>query len=140
MVPDHRRQGGHGHAGALQRLDPADEQQQRATVGQAQGPAGLGPVARAEEGVVDAGGHDPDPVRVGAVELGELGGLDRARRQHDVRAAHDRRLGLGPDVPGRRSTSSGLASAFTRARVWKVDTSGRSSSCLMVWPAMPDSQ
>ncbi len=37
-------------------------------------------------------------------------------------------------------TSSGLASAFTRARVWKVETRGRSSSCLMRWPAMPDSQ
>ncbi len=37
-------------------------------------------------------------------------------------------------------TSSGLASAFTRARVWKVDTSGRSSSCLIRCPAMPDNQ
>ena len=38
------------------------------------------------------------------------------------------------------STSSGIASALTRSRVWKVHTSGRFSSCLMPWPARPDSQ
>ncbi len=38
------------------------------------------------------------------------------------------------------STSSGPASAFTRSRVWNVLMSGRSSSCLIVWPANPDSQ
>ena len=38
------------------------------------------------------------------------------------------------------STSSGLASALTRSRVWNVDTSGRLSWCLMVWPAIPLSQ
>ena len=69
---------------------------------------------------------------IGVVELGDLGGLDRARRQHGVRAADDGRLGLGP-VMGRVGfdTSSGLDSALTRSRVWKVDTSGRLSWCLM---------
>ncbi len=38
------------------------------------------------------------------------------------------------------STSSGLASALTRSRVWKVDTRGRFSRCLMRWPAIPLSQ
>ena len=38
------------------------------------------------------------------------------------------------------STSSGLASAFTRSRVWKVHTSGRFIRCLMMWPAIPLSQ
>ena len=30
--------------------------------------------------------------------------------------------------------------AFTRANVWKVFTSGTSSSCLIEWPLTPDSQ
>ena len=38
------------------------------------------------------------------------------------------------------STSSGLASALTRSRVWKVETSGRLSWCLIMWPATPLSQ
>ncbi len=40
----------------------------------------------------------------------------------------------------RRSGSGSPVSAFTRASVWKVDTSGRSSSCFRRWPATPDSQ
>ena len=40
----------------------------------------------------------------------------------------------------RRSGSGSPPSAFTRANVWNVMTSGRSSSCLMAWPATPDSQ
>ena len=68
--------------------------------GQAQRPPGLAAVAGAEEGVVDPGGHDADPGGVGAVELGDLGRLHRARRQHGVRAADDGGLGLGPLVGG----------------------------------------
>ena len=49
-------------------------------------------------------------------------------------SASARRCGSSLDI------SSGLDSAFTRSRVWKVDTSGRSSSCLSWCPASPDSQ
>ena len=38
------------------------------------------------------------------------------------------------------STSSGMDSALTRSSVWKVQTSGRFSSCLMTWPESPESQ
>ena len=38
------------------------------------------------------------------------------------------------------STSSGLASALTRSRVWKVETRGRFNWCLIRWPATPLSQ
>ena len=40
----------------------------------------------------------------------------------------------------RRWGSGSPVSALTRARVWNVDTSGRSRRCLMAWPASPDSQ
>ena len=102
MVAGHRRQGGHGHGGALQRLDPPDEQEQRSPGGEIECPSRLGPVAGSEEGVVHAGGHDADPRRVGAVELGDLGRLDGAGGEDRVRAPDHGRLGLGPDVPGVR--------------------------------------
>ena len=135
-----RGQGAHGHRHPLERLDPADEQQQRPVLGQGQRPSGLAPVAGTEEGVVDAGGHDADPGRVGAVQLGDLGRLDRARAstvsEHRMMAASASARRWGASA----STSSGLASALTRSRVWKVDTSGRFSWCLIRWPAMPLSQ
>ena len=40
----------------------------------------------------------------------------------------------------RRCGSASPVSALTRASVWNVDTSGRSSSCFSWWPATPDSQ
>ena len=86
------------HVGALERLDAADEEQQAAVEGEAEGAAGLGPVARAEERVVDAGRHDADAPGVAAVERHDLVGLDGARRQHGVGAVDDGRLGLGPAV------------------------------------------
>ena len=78
--------------------------------GRPEGPSGLGSVAGTEVGVVDPGGHDPDPGRVGPVEIGDLVGLDAARGQHGVRAADDGRLGLGPLVGqvGRHLLGAGL--------------------------------
>ena len=86
----------HGHVGSLERLDPAHEQQQWPVLGQSQRPSCLGAIPGTEERVVDPGGHDADPLRVACVELGELRRLHGARRQHDVGAAHDGRLGFGP--------------------------------------------
>ena len=40
----------------------------------------------------------------------------------------------------RRWGSGSPVSALTRASVWNVVTSGRSSSCFSRWPATPDSQ
>ena len=98
-------------------------------------------VAGPEEGVVHAGGDDGDAGRVGAVEVGQLVGLDGAA---DARTTSEQpmmsALGEGPPGGLRRRQLLALASAFTRSRVWKVDTSGTSSSCLRVWPATPDSQ
>ena len=48
--------------------------------------------------------------------------------------------GGGMNVYVRELSSARSTSAFTRSRVWKVDTSGRSRVCLIVWPAIPDSQ
>ena len=36
--------------------------------------------------------------------------------------------------------SSSPVSAFTRANVWKVHTSGMSSWCFSAWPTTPESQ
>ena len=55
-------------------------------------------MARAEEGVVDAGRHDADAPGLAAVERGDLVGLDGAGRQDGVGAVDDGRLGLGPAV------------------------------------------
>ena len=60
----------------------------------AQRGAGAGAVAGREEGVVDAGRHELDAARVGAVEAHELVGLGPARGEDGVGAADD--LGLGP--------------------------------------------
>ena len=87
-----------GDVRALERLDAAHEQQQAPVLGQPEGTAGLGAVARAEEGVVHARRHDADAARFAAVERCDLVGLDRARRQHGVGALDDVRLGLGPAV------------------------------------------
>ena len=87
-----------GGIGALEWLDASHEQEQAAVEGQTEGPAGLRPVARAEEGVVDAGSHDADAGGVGAVELDDLLGLDRARGQHGVGALDDGGLSFGPTV------------------------------------------
>ena len=67
-----------GHVGTLERLDAADEEQEAAVDRQAEGPARLGPVPRAEERVVDAGRHDADATGVPAVEGRDLVGLDGA--------------------------------------------------------------
>ena len=91
-------QGLDGGIGALERLDPADEEEEPPIEREPEGPAGLRAVARPEEGVVDPEGDDADAARVGAVERGDLLGLHAARRQHGVRAVDDRRLGLGPPV------------------------------------------
>ena len=56
--------------------------------------AGPGAVAGREEGVVDAGRHELDARRVGAVEAHELVGLGPARGEDGVGAADH--LGLGP--------------------------------------------
>ena len=121
-----------GDVEALERLDPADEQQhrpvERAQVGERG--AGPGPVAGREERVDDARRHDLDPGRVGAVEPLELGGLGRAVGEDGVRAADRPRASAST----RRCGSGSPVSALTRARVWNVDTSGRSSSCLSRWP------
>ena len=97
-VPAQLGQGLDGRIGALERLDPPDEEEEPAVEGEPEGPAGLGAVARAEEGVVDPGGDDADAIGVRIVERGDLLGLDRARRQHGVGAVDDGRLGLGPAV------------------------------------------
>ena len=85
-----------GDVRALEGLDAPDEQHQTPVLGQPEGPAGLGTVARPEEGVVDARRDDADAAGVAAVERGDLVGLDRARRQHGVGALDDVRLRLGP--------------------------------------------
>ncbi len=51
-----------------------------------------------------------------------------------VASASARRWGMSA------STSSGIVSALTRSSVWKVQTSGRLSSCLITCPESPDSQ
>ena len=61
-------------------------------------PAGLAPLPRGEEGVVDARRHDGDPARVGAVEGHDLLGLDRAGGQHRIGAGDDHGLGGGPAI------------------------------------------
>ena len=91
-------QGLDGHVGALERLDPPDEQEEATIERQAEGAAGLGPVAGAEERVVDPGRHDADARRLAAVERRDLLGLDRARGQDRIGAVDDGRLGLGPPV------------------------------------------
>ena len=49
-------------------------------------------------------------------------------------------LGFGPPMGGVGFDLFGADSALTRSRVWKVETSGRFSWCLMTWPATPLSQ
>ena len=96
-----------GDVDALERLDATDEQQHRpvAEVEVGQRGAGAGAVAGREEGVVDAGRHDLDPVGLGAVEADELRLLGQARRRDGVGAADDLGLGLAPAsrARGRRS-------------------------------------
>jgi hypothetical protein len=53
-------QGLDGGVGALERLDPADEEEEPAVEREPEGPAGLGPVAGTEEGVVHAERDDAD--------------------------------------------------------------------------------
>ena len=56
-------QGLDGGIGALERLDPPDEEEKPAVEREPEGPAGLRAVARPEEGVVDPEGHDADAAR-----------------------------------------------------------------------------
>ncbi len=65
-------------------------------VAEAEGGAGATAVAGREEGVVDAGRHDLDAGRIGAVELDELGDLVGAVGEDGVGAGDD--LGLGVDA------------------------------------------
>jgi len=58
----------------------------------AEGPTGLGAVARRKEGVLDAQWHDVHPRAFGIVETDELLGLDLTTREHRVGAREDRRL------------------------------------------------
>jgi len=60
VVRGQRGQGAHRHPHALQRLDAADEQQQRALAVESEGPTGLPPVTGPEERVIDTRRHDPD--------------------------------------------------------------------------------
>ena len=89
-------EGGHRHVEALQRLDPADEEQHR-VVAEAERTAGTGAVAGREERVVDTGWHDLDAGGIGAVEVAELFGLGGAVREDRVATADHRRLRL--DTP-----------------------------------------
>ena len=72
--------------------------------------------------MVDPERDDLDPFTICTVELHELVDLNRARGEQSIRAAYDLRLGPRPPARFGLSTSSGLASAFTRSRVWNVDT------------------
>ena len=94
--PAKRGEGAHRDVEALERLDATDEEQHRTVAERevGEGAPGPGPVAGREEGVVDAGRHDLDARRVGAVEPHELVGLGRAVGEDGVGAADD--LGLGP--------------------------------------------
>ncbi len=100
MVAAQGGQGPHRDRRPLQRLYPADEEEQRALLGKVEGAAGLLAVAGTEERMIDPGGHDADPGRVGAVQLVDLRRLHRAGGEHGVGAADDGGLGLGPMVRG----------------------------------------
>ncbi len=56
------------HVRALERLNPADEEEQAPGERQPEGAPRLGPVPRSEERVIDAGGHDADAAGLSAVE------------------------------------------------------------------------
>ncbi len=86
------------HVSALERLDPADEEEQPPGERQPEGAPRLGPVPRSEERVVDARRDDADAAWLAAVERDDLFGLDAARRQDSVGAFDDGRLGLGAPV------------------------------------------
>ena len=86
-----------GDGQPLQRLDATDEQQHR-VVAQTQRGASPAPVARREEGVVDAGWDDLDAARIGAAQLHQLGGLGRAVGEDGIGAGDDLGLGLHPPV------------------------------------------
>ena len=62
-----------------------------------------------------------------------------ASAMHDARIASEQPM-TSASASTRRSGSGSPVSALTRANVWNVDTSGRSSSCLMRCPATPESQ
>ena len=91
-------QGLDGAVGTLERLDPADEEEEPAVERETESPAGLRAVAGTEEGMVDAEGHDTDPLGIGSVERGDLLCFDAARCQHGIGALDDGRLRLGPPM------------------------------------------
>ena len=87
----------YGHVGALERLDPPDEQQDRPVGGEAERAARAAAVTGGEEGVLDRRRHDlDDAVRV-AVEAAELALLLRTAHADGVAAADH--LGLGTIAP-----------------------------------------
>ena len=78
----------HGDVGALQRLDAPDVEQERAAGAvEAEGALGHAAVARREESVVDAEGHDLDAVSLGVVQLHELVAPRRRRRRGGRRSS-----------------------------------------------------
>jgi hypothetical protein len=97
--PAQLRQGADRHVGPLERLDPPDEQDDRAVDRQADRPTGAGAVARGEEGVLDGRRHDLDAARGVAVEPAELALLFRAADADGVAAFDDLGFGL---IPPRR--------------------------------------
>ena len=107
-----RGQAPNGQVRALQRLDPAREEQHPSGVDPQSGPGRVA-VAREEHGVIDPGGDDLDAGRIAGVELGELAALLDGRGQHEVGAGDDlvfdhgalRRVVIDPGVglhPGQR--------------------------------------
>ena len=87
----------HGHVRPFQRLEPADEQDDRSVCRQADGTAGAAPIAGGEEGVLDGRRHRLDhAVRV-AVQTAELAFLLRTADAN--RIATTDHLGLGAVTP-----------------------------------------
>ena len=103
-------QGVNGHGQPLEGLDAPGEEDDGIPGRQPDRPAGLGPGARAEKGVVHAGRHDGDPFRSGPVEVDELLGLHRTGGHHGVGATDDLRFGLGPagGLPRRELLRAGV--------------------------------
>ncbi len=102
-----RGQRAHRDVEALERLDPADEEQHR-LVAQAERTAGAPLVAGREERVVHAGRDELDPIGRRAVVVDEIVGLDRVGGGDGVGAPDDRGLGVGPLVPARDRPRLGL--------------------------------
>ena len=115
----------HRDVDALERLDAADEQQHR-VVAETEGLAGAAAGRRARRRRARRRGRRSRCARAGRRTAGvNCVGLLRAAHADGVGAADD--LRLGPLPP---SGSRSPPSAFTRASVWNVLTSGRSELVL----------